>query len=172
MIPRTAIHFNPDGTAWLVTHECDCDHRLSVGCHLTYRNLDDECRPCGGDSNLWFRLGGSPCPDCDGTGRHTFTVDVAWQTEVDAYESETHRVSVVPGMVLPIVRGACPTPTNAEHRPAHIHVNTDESPMPVFGMCEADSDLIFGSPWKSENLLTLPLDAKPGGYAVKVLVHR
>jgi hypothetical protein len=71
--------------------------------------LDRPCDTCGGT----LAQGQAPddrCPDCGGTGRHTFTVEVGTYTPNGipddpsiAIYCERRRVSVVPGMVLPIV---------------------------------------------------------------------
>jgi hypothetical protein len=123
MIPATSFGPIVDGKAWVICpneieHDSDPDWlRLAF-----WHGSDRPCGTCGGkpwwEKHWWstphkdwlrtlpderFDLVASTCPDCDGTGRHTFDIEVAWQTEVDAYESERLRVSVVPGMVLPIV---------------------------------------------------------------------
>jgi hypothetical protein len=100
MIPNTHWHDNNDGTAWVLLTE------LAQYCRANElpQLLDRPCDTCDGEGYEWDDDddGSYDCPDCDCTGRHTFDVEVAWQTEVDAYESETYRVHVVPDMVLPI----------------------------------------------------------------------
>jgi hypothetical protein len=59
-------------TAWLVV-ECPPDSAPA-----RWEQADKQCDTCGGcgevaDESLTL---GVACPDCDGTGRHTFTLDV------------------------------------------------------------------------------------------------
>ena len=107
MIDVDHWHNCEDGTAWLVTSQTvNGKPYLPLfpnGHGYTFESLDRPCDGCDGEgfaSNEMVM--GVDCPDCDGSGRHVFDLEVAWQTEVDAYE-QAYRVSVVPGMVLPIV---------------------------------------------------------------------
>jgi hypothetical protein len=141
VIPADHFIMNPDGTAWWVP---DNSSLGDVGGDMM-KALD---RPC--DS-----------PDCI-DGRHTFTVEVAWQTEVDAYESETHRVSVVPGMVLPIVGtvGAF----------AVLWENHDPNPCILWkpdNVYRVGPKLLVGN---TLTPITLPPAAAPGMRAVKLAV--
>jgi hypothetical protein len=87
MIPHDSITpFDSDGKAWLIGHtsewsllDCPCD-----SCSDHWGEDDDEWDP-------------SCCPDCEGTGRHTFKI-----TAPDFRGGHDLLVSVVPGMVLPI----------------------------------------------------------------------
>ena len=88
--------------------------------------------------------------DCDCTGRHTFDIEVAWQTEVDAYESDTFRVHVID--VLEIASGH-----DAEYRPM-IWLSSE-------GVAWL---MVEGEP----SIITLPPDAAPGMWLVRLAVHR
>jgi hypothetical protein len=98
MIPADHFLDNGDGTAWIATHG-------GLGIDL-FDSFDRPCDTCDGLKVIELRPYGRGnerrCPDCDGTGRHTFTVEVEW---VDGQRTppQRFRVSVVPGMVLPIV---------------------------------------------------------------------
>jgi hypothetical protein len=164
--------------------------RASKAQRMIERHRDpgqDWCRTCidadritfTDDGHAWcvFDAAMNPdhaCPDCI-EGRHTFEIEVATGCTPTcphhACRPRSYRVSVVPGMVLPIVLGMCPNKTNDPHRPAHIHMNADESPMPVFGMCVENADQVWDSPWKSRNLIDLPPNAAPGMWAVRLAVH-
>jgi hypothetical protein len=112
MIPVDHWHENGDGTAWLVSEDGWIDNYAKMrsltergGDLLRLHHLDRPCDTCDGDmvvhgpnQSRHEAARHARCPACI-DGRHTFWVEVAWQTEVDAYESERHRVSVVPGMV-------------------------------------------------------------------------
>ena len=102
MIPADYWLDNGDGTAWIVFAEGSVFDQHFTG----IRGDDRPCDTCDG--------GGYPnhelpiCPDCDGTGRHTFTVEVACPCTLGRSGSmpdcggtgiRTHRVSVVPDMV-------------------------------------------------------------------------
>ena len=108
MIDADHWHDCGDGTAWWVVepiHRMGVTNTVGDGWHdpSWFKSLDRPCDGCDGEgfaSNEMVM--GVDCPDCDGSGRHVFDLEVAWQTEVDAYE-QAYRVSVVPGMVLPIV---------------------------------------------------------------------
>jgi hypothetical protein len=154
VIPASAIHFNDDGTAWSLLHELA---QYVPATEFPEVWLDRSCDTCGG-TGTWRALFADThgtCPDCDGTGRHTFTVEVAWQTEVDAYQSETLRVSVV--TVLPIVK-------HDEHSIVGRYIVQMES-----GAFYLMSNEDF--PVTSEQI-TLPPDAKVGDWSVKLEVHQ
>jgi hypothetical protein len=149
LIPSTAIHFNDDGTAWVVGTEWWATNIMRDA-------LDRPCDTCGGrgwivEDRTWGQPEGEQhqCPAECINGRHTLTVEVAWQTEVDAYEYGADRVSVVPGMVLPIVEEG----EDAYHDPDVITAD------------------LMGWYWHGHRKVTLPPDAKVGGYAVKVVVY-
>jgi len=105
------------------------------------------------------------CPDCDGTGRHTFTVEVVvrhgrYDDRPSTYFN-TFRVSVVPDTVLPIY-DECADMKPPDH------------------ICQAyrDERWIWHSDHKVTQLdptevpITLPPAAKPGMWAVQLKVHR
>jgi len=157
MIPADRIHFNDDGTAWLVEEALPDS---PSGWPAT-RN-DRPCDTCGGSMYVWpegssFRSN-TPCPDCDGTGRHTFTIEV----ENDTYlidPSFTYRVSVAPGMVLPIVS------TGGAYLTSSAIVLADEGPVGSAVIVRISGPLVT-----YHEIVTLPPAAKPGMWAVKLNV--
>jgi hypothetical protein len=162
MIP--ADHFGPtvNGEAWWVMDEAP---------HSGLNAIDRPCDTCDGSG---LRVASSPdgrevyhgpglCPDCDGTGRHTFDIEVACEACGDRHDipignssgGATYRVSVVLGMVLPIVDvvDECP-----EH--SHLCVFYDRR----------TNRWSFSDDTKLDPVTALPPDAKPGMWAVKVAV--
>lgn len=107
MIPADHIAFNDDGTTWLVFGDDD-NERMFLPAEWA-DDLDRPCDTCGGNWQDYLepldRDGNvvSPCPDCHGTGRHTFDIEVADERRPWPEHHKTYRVSIVPGMVLPIV---------------------------------------------------------------------
>lgn len=95
-----------------------CPGRTMHVAHIT-RPLDRPCDACAGtaanlldeldDDHSFFKS--EPCPDCV-DGRHAFTIEVECDGPVHrsdrpclngcAYGALTYRVSVIPGMVLPV----------------------------------------------------------------------
>lgn len=75
--PADQFHLNDDGTAWWVGNEWAMSNPPKPSPH----HLDRPCDTC--DGRKWC-LGDDtpglydavPCPDCDGTGRHTFSISV------------------------------------------------------------------------------------------------
>ena len=101
MITATDIAFDSN-RAWLRCTNTDTEQDENRAAF--WHGSDRPCDTCnGGRIEL---LEGGPgsigCPDCHGTGRHTFNIDTAWQTEVDAYTTETLRVHVI--QALPVVQ--------------------------------------------------------------------
>jgi hypothetical protein len=182
-IPHTAIAI--DGTtAWLVIDgprpgEYDDRHEFNRPC--------DTCK----GTHLYHNgIGADACPDCT-NGRHTFTLDVQCGDSIhlpfvpdltdddplyvpgdrecsQCDESGTRTITVHVVDVLELVKGPCPDKTNAPHRRAHLHLDDNENQA---GMCRENCDLVWDSPWKSRNLVTLPTSAAPGKYAVQIEVH-
>ena len=107
MIP--ADHITIDGdTAWLVFGDDDNERMFLPAEWAT--DLDRPCDTCDGHPPEWDHYG--KCPDCI-DGRHTFEIDVQTCDVYDCaacigdgpgshHRQRTHRVSIVPGMVLPI----------------------------------------------------------------------
>jgi hypothetical protein len=102
-IARACWSDNGDGTAWVLRRGCPDERAGSAAhtnCHLWGKLLDRPCGTCGGRVEVYrqpYEDGPEMCPDCDGTGRHTFEVIAAvphWGT--------LHRVHVEPDMILPI----------------------------------------------------------------------
>ena len=121
------------------------------------------------------------CEPCHGSGRDCFDIEVECGgdncqvlTPVENASEWVHTltVSVVPGMVLPIVVGACPDKTNAPHRRAHVHLaEPSDDDQGASGICHENCDLVFDSPWKTKNAARLPSAAAVGMFAVRLNVH-
>jgi hypothetical protein len=167
MIPATAIHFNDDGTAWSLLYELA---QYVPAAEFPEVWLDRQCDTCGGDgvqAGIGFR-----CTFCDGTGRHTLTVEVGEQTALAESDPEfaaslrslTLRVSVVPGMVLPV--HVIPSPLE----PDEMMWKLETTPQPFIGIAQV-SGLAVLVEHDRATPIALPPDAKVGGYAVKVKVH-
>jgi len=133
MIPADRFRLTDDGHAWWVVTE---------GLIESWK-VESPDRPCDSFRPVCNRIGpgfGKPdhrgCPDCNGTGRHTFDVEVECWNDCKRFGGRVPgwargsgwdwvpcwcdgtfkialRVSVIPGMILPIIRGACPAPTNS-----------------------------------------------------------
>jgi len=142
VISADRIHFNGDGTAWVVFRSVAVEND-------PWSLADRPCDHCGGSGRCDHDDYDIVCPDCDGTGRHTFTV-----TAPDFRGGHELRVSVVPRMVLPIVQMGTFDPDRPDRfiamdgrGNAAYHVK-GERPIPV----------------------TLPSAAVPGMWAVKLAV--
>lgn len=100
MIPFDHWHDNGDGTAWLVKSGFDSDFPAS-----RLSELDRPCDTCSQYSGPNDVINRKDCID----GRHTFEVEVehhdaAYMTyQTSEPSTRTYRVSIVPGMVLPIL---------------------------------------------------------------------
>jgi hypothetical protein len=179
MIPADVFGPIVDGEAWWVVRKCPeprGQQSMHTDCNVGAKILDRPCATCGG-MPLGFD-GFHDCPDCSGTGRHTFIVEVEneeWHCETcnDSGISHTgdtasdcgycptdhtYRVSVVPGMVLPIV-----TMTQA---------CSDDQPLPfIIAPAIGYNAVIAGYPdAEHETVVTLPSAAAPGLWAVKLRV--
>lgn len=158
MIPASSITFSDDGSeAWLICpneieHDSDPDWlRLAF-----WHGANRPCDTCGG-TGTWRALFADThgtCPYCDGTGRHLFEVVMVYGDLANEYPL---RVSVKPGMVLPI------TDVWATTSPAIYHDPT--SPVSEWWWCHATPD-----GWNTP--ITLPPDARPGMWAVRLHVHQ
>jgi len=151
MIPASHFLDNGDGTLWLVFDP------MRLG---PWPDFDRPCDRCAQDfTNMVTR----ETHDCI-NGRHTFTVEVGTYTPNGipddpsiAIYCERRRVSVVPGMVLPIVE-------NAEW---------DGTTSPIICRSTFDRDYFLRLPLPSHNEhITLPPAAKPGMWAVQLQVHQ
>lgn len=151
MIPADHITFNDDGTAWLVFN-------VIAPLYDPWSPLDRPCDTCGGEGilihsveNNWMK-----CPAQCINGRHTFDIEVALPTHDDPNcrcwachdRSRTYRVSIVPGMVLPIK-------------------NTYEGRGAIYMM---RNDTPFIATQAAVDDVTLPPAAAPGMWAVQLKV--
>jgi hypothetical protein len=154
VIPADHISFNDDGTAWWIP-----SWPFTVG---VVRQLDRPCDTCDGAMSrrvVKETMRPHGCID----GRHTFDIEVEADYFIGPMHhhilAEVHRVSVIPGMVLPI-HNECPDEKPIEH------------------VCQAyqDERWILHLDWKklkiepSERQIALPPAAAPGMWAVKLKV--
>jgi hypothetical protein len=159
MIPADHIHFNDDGTAWVVCpneytegSNRPCDSCDGTGAHIADEELDDVNIPWITDPDTTELF---DCPDCDGTGRHSFTIEVeVGDMRWDRIPSPplTLRVFVVPGWVLAIYL------TRDFSQQVGISIDHDGT-----------AHLVAAN--GSSAPITLPPAAKPGMYAVQVKVR-
>ena len=151
-----------DGTGWVICpneieHDSDPDWlRLAF-----WHGSDRPCDTCDGTATAPVPEV-LPCPDCI-DGRYTFTIEVEhpnWCGLGDPIDR--YRVSIVPGMVLPIHHGStCKSP-----KPSHvcIHENPAEFLIPPHN-AQLVTYLHDIAP-----AITLPPAAQPGMWAVKLKV--
>lgn len=95
----TADRFSIDGdTAWLVFTD---EPPFQLRCVEFWQDYDRPCDTCDGHPPEWDHYG--KCPDCI-AGRHTFDLIVEADHPLIHLPGARiiHRVSIVPGMVLPI----------------------------------------------------------------------
>jgi len=163
---------NGDGTVWWVLMPID---RVQLAAKEA--DIDRPCDTCdSGDLRPagWLYIRGEGwqlCPDCDGTGRHTFTVEVERpipmlnanpdRPDITSNEIRTYRVSVVPGTVLPIfdLDGS-----DGNNEANIMWDDVDGSFLYYPAGWYDDRDL-------GEQTVTLPSAAAPGMWAVKLAVQ-
>jgi hypothetical protein len=176
------IHFNDDGTAWWVVRKCPeprGQQSMHTDCNVGATILDQPCDTCGGEGvvdDLDNDGAVVTCEWCDGTGRHTFTVEVECRSAYHEptarrvhgechyckYGIRTHHVSVVPGMVLPITEDTDVVP---KHDPHIIQFD---------GRCGGEPFVEFvpcNGRGLTDDPIALPPAARPGMWAVKLEVH-
>jgi hypothetical protein len=165
-IPRTDIAIdNETDTAWLVAeghtsfHDRPCDTcRGRKDFHPTYGD-HSKCPPklC-----QYFGIG---CPDCDGTGRHTFTLDVdtnvGWRGIEDGPPNLPDIFTVHVVQVLPIVEWDT-VDLGLPHAVPCMTIDPHGNGLEV---TERDAHDYFGIN------RTLPASAAPGKYAVQLAIH-
>jgi hypothetical protein len=144
MIPADHFIMNPDGTAWLVMPA----DPITDGIPDWWVALDRPCDHCKGTGAGRNRY---KCSDCAGTGRHTFTVEVEFVTDDPVSITTDIRVSVVPGMVLPITG------------------EMDGGPLRIERV-EGYQDEMIGPDDQFIRDVTLPPAAKPGMWCVQVKI--
>jgi hypothetical protein len=173
-IAATAITIDGDTAWWIVEHRlcpthapCDCGRfglpfglpHCKLSCELgsvtglaRALNLDCPCDTCDGSGSFpAIQSQTDPCPDCDGSKRHTFNIHLS--------EGQHETLSVHVVEVLEIRDGSKPCDDGTAHirddGPQYLSANRYVS-MPARGMGE---------------YITLPADAAPGMYAVRLAVH-
>jgi hypothetical protein len=166
MIPADSITFNDDGTAWWVVRKCPeprGQQSMHTDCNVGATILDQPCDTCGGEGvvdDLDNDGAVVTCEWCDGTGRHTFEIEVEcqWNTRAmnDAFPEFPKMDS--PRILRVHVLDALPIYGGYKTRPVgHIWINSD------------------GDAWHHDvnesKIVTLPPAAKPGMWAVKLEVH-
>lgn len=154
MIPADHITIDK-GTAW-------CAFKLDGPDRLAWwKYVDRPCDTCGGQDVRTLNATGwhDHCTDCGGTGRHTFEIEVpgnvfGWGGK-RGDEPHTLRVSVVPGVVLPIVDSA----------------NSHDVPDDCIDLRSGGiTKHRCGPVW--EPVDDFPPAAKPGMWVVRLAVHR
>lgn len=155
-ITKDHISFNDDGTAWLVDI-----HRWGGS---IYR-LDRPCDYCQRNDLSPMSAIGFVCPAMCIDGRHTFTIEVEeplgrGDVFPDPGWFTTHRVSIIPGMVLPIVG-------SADHDPGELCAIVEITDDGEHCLWPEGIDNHFDVEW-----ITLPPAAAPGMWAVKLKVLR
>jgi hypothetical protein len=188
-IPSTAIAIDGDTAWWIVEHPlcpthapCDCGRfglpfglpHCKLSCELgsvtgLARALDLD-RPCDTWRPICNRIGtgfGKPdhngCPDCHGSKRHTFTLDVRepCRSDVDRWNDiktlSVHVVEVLPIIEWDTVDLGLPHPVPCMTIDPHGNA------------LEADE---AGVDWFKAHDRTLPPDAAPGMFAVRLAIHK
>lgn len=164
MIPATSFRLDGDTALWVQDRppEYGPDDDTDFG-NVYYR----PCDTCHGGEAWWTAVQANPCPDCDGTGRHTLDIEVPYthremgctRGEVEEvggiWPHHTFRVHVID--VLPIVADVGPVPEG-------IHVRITGG-----GICWL-AEPISGGGWRHTEI-TLPPDAAPGKRVVRLKVH-
>ena len=162
MIPADHITFDGDMAWWVLDEDYEFDS-------VHARSLDRPCEWCQRhlSSGAWPN-----CPDCNGTGRHTFQIEVECDVCADRAEwcgfdgignplcsngTVALRVSIVPGMVLPIV--------SAEQ------YRNDMSLRGPFVIAYSDGTTSVYHNTSDIRVTPLPPAAKPGDWAVQLNVQ-
>ena len=164
----SADHFldSGDGTAWMLLRRCPDPAAGSAAhwggghpCVYGCKALDRPCGTCEGDKYLDNEMVmGVTCDDCDGTGRHTFPVEVSFGPMTRG--ARIHRAHVVPGVVLP------------------IDGQTDRNDAYICHFPEAEDRFVrypegwWGDIELDEEIVTLPVAAEPGIWAVLLQLHK
>lgn len=189
MIPADHIHFNDDGTAWMIVREfVERNDRWWDSA----RYLSDLDRPCDTCDGVGCSMNGLEsgdhgplacehlgcCPDCI-DGRHTFEIEVegcVCDSEHGYVDScpgnQWHRVSIVPGMVLPIYGVPMPLGTGRATDwgdADEMMLFVESTPQPFIGIMQVSGTAYLVDVGQAERI-TLPPAAKPGVFAVKLTV--
>ena len=146
MIP--ADHITSDGDmAWLVVAADPDEYGWAAA-------LDRPCDTCGSTAPDAPFI--QNCPDCI-NGRHTFEIEVSFGAMTRGFR--THRASVVPGMVLPIIADC-----RSDRIPAQACIEVVSASY-IREWCWSDR-------WKrwQHRVVTLPPAAKPGMWAIQLKI--
>lgn len=158
MIAADRIVFNDDGTAWCIWKANEAFDGETGEDYI--HSLDRPCDACGGTAlGLWdLRHAQDPCPDCI-DGRHTFDIEAPCQDD-GCSGTSLYRVSVVPGMVLPLV-------AIDEHNIVGRYIVQTQPSARWWGI---DNSTFPIQRIGSDDDITLPSAAAPGVWAVKLRV--
>lgn len=178
LTPADRITFTDDGHAWIVVdaHE---NFPPSPG-EMVWAALDRPCDHCGalvraGDQVIdtegrrWVngrsvaRHEPFRCPDCI-DGRHTFDIEVVrrvFNGGAGGTSTDTYRVSVVPGMVLPIEEVDPPLVPYPDHDALVRYAGDASEPWFIYTEHDDMTDTVWG----------VPPAAAPGMWAVKLKVQ-
>jgi hypothetical protein len=158
-IAATAITIDGD-TAWLVVPLSGYHPNVAT----TYTHYNRPCDRCHGCGRMLEDDASRPtCPDCHGTGQHTFTIDVEGECmsiangrlrRYDGFAISVHVVAVLP------IHGA------TGHWPDATHLSLDEGNRTVWLWTWTGQGFDF-----TRHYCTLPADAAPGMFAVRLAVH-
>ena len=189
MIDADHWHDCGDGTAWLVTSQTvNGKPYLPLfpnGHGYTFESLDRPRDGCDGEgfaSNEMVM--GVDCPECNGTGCHTFVVEVeclvrcspadhlfqggATCSVCNGLATLTYRVSVEPGMILPIRDWHWkPSDGTPQRWLSENGVTFEQTNLHRYSLRESDGFHITSHP----SNIALPPAASPGQYAVKLRIH-
>jgi hypothetical protein len=174
-IAATAITINGD-TAWLVVPLSGYHPNVAT----TYTHYNRPCDRCHGTGRMLEDDASRPtCPDCYGTGRHTFTIDV----RCDLCEGHGAFMDVSPMKPCSSCRGAGVTTLTVhvvEVLPIYAEDVPDEQ-VPdgqshiVYNEGVGEFDLLNWSDelghWRCDGTIPLSADAAPGKYVVRMAVH-
>jgi len=146
MIPATSFLLDGDTALWVVP---DADHLP--------QHWERSCDTCDGDgtvlelrplANTNYR----PCPDCDGTGRHTFDIDCDTD-EGPRFDFRVHVLDVLP--IIDVPDTGYPHP-----KPEQFAYTSKAGSLRVVD-CSAQTDTYISKP---------PPDAAPGKWLVRLKV--
>lgn len=155
MTPADSWHDNGDGTAWWVTGDTLTRYYAEL--------LDRPCDRCYGQDVRTLDVRGwhDHCPDCI-DGRHTFDVEVANRPN-RGIVARAYRVSIVPGIVLPIYGEGELADGDGLPCEGMTHIDTQAG---RFMLC------VWSDEGWAETPVELPPAAKPGMWAAKLKVHQ
>ena len=146
MIPASSIIVDGDTAFWVV----ESDQITS------FRIVDRPCDNQFTHDDTW------DCPDCDGTGRHTFDIEYEDVDELGrAWKVPVHVIDVLP-IISP----------GDQHEGDHITLTVIGSELAATNLWRADIDREGEPCHRLEGHVTLPAGAAPGMWLVRLKVHQ